>query len=75
MTFKMFTGQGRLLLYLTPAAATGLLPISAIDSARWSDAGLAIAAALGFLWVSVWVFRQGLRRYQTTHYLAATFLK
>ncbi len=70
-TGKMFTGGGRFLLYLLPAAATGVLPVSAIESGSWQAALLAVIAATGFLALAFRVFRAGLKRYQSASYVAA----
>jgi ABC-type uncharacterized transport system permease subunit len=68
---KVFTTSGRFLLYITPAAVTGFLPITAIESGSLSDALIAVAAAGVFLILAINVFTIGLRRYQTASYVTA----
>ena len=68
---KLFSGQGRMFLYLTPAAASGILPMDAIESGTLFDGANAGIAAMVFLWFSIQVFRYGLRRYQSSNYVMA----
>lgn len=68
-TGKIFTDKGRILLYLTPAAVTGVLPMGAIDTGSWTAGGIAIVAAGVFLWSTICIFEYGLRRYQTASYV------
>jgi ABC-type uncharacterized transport system permease subunit len=70
-TGKIFSDRGRILLYLTPAAAAGVLPMGAIDSGSWESALIAVLAAGAFLFLAVQVFRCGLRRYQSSNYVMA----
>ncbi len=70
-TGKVFTDKGRILLFLTPAAVTGVLPMSAIENGSWESATISALAAGLFLWFSVQVFSLGLKRYQTASYVSA----
>ena len=70
-TGKVFSDKSRVLLFLTPAAATGILPMNAIEYGTWDAAVIAILAAFIFLWLSIQVFQFGLRRYQETSYVMA----
>ena len=70
-TGKVFTGGARIFLFITPAAVTGFLPMSAIEAGTWQTAVIAVVAAVLLLWVSVRVFSLGLRRYQTASYVMA----
>lgn len=70
-TGKVFTGQARIVLYLTPAALLGVLPVSAIESGSWRLATASALGAFSFLWLSIRIFQTGLRRYQTTNYVTA----
>jgi ABC-2 type transport system permease protein len=70
-TGKIFSDRGRLLLFLTPAAVTGVLPMTAIDEASWSSGLVALIAALLFLVIAIKVFSLGLKRYQTSSYVVA----
>lgn len=63
-TGKMFVGLGRIFLLLTPAAATAVLPLEAVESAGFTGFLGALGAALAFLYFSIGFFRQGLRRYR-----------
>jgi ABC-type uncharacterized transport system permease subunit len=70
-TGKIFSDRGRILLYLTPAAVTGILPMGAIDSGSWESALISIVAAGVFLWFTIQVFQFGLKRYQSSSYVMA----
>jgi ABC-type uncharacterized transport system permease subunit len=68
-TGQVFTDRGRILLLLTPAAVTGVLPMEAIDTGTASTMVTSIVGACVFLWLAVQVFRQGLQRYQSASYV------
>lgn len=68
-TGQVFSGRTRVLLFLTPAAVTGVLPIEAIESGSLLSGVVAWVAASLFLWVAVQVFRIGLKRYQSASYV------
>jgi ABC-2 type transport system permease protein len=70
-TGQIFTGQGRYILYLTPAVVTAILPMKATESGNWQIAGLALIGACLFLCLGILVFKQGLRRYQSASYITA----
>lgn len=70
-TGKIFSDRGRWLLFLTPAAVTGVLPITAIDEGTWASGMTSLVAAVSFLWLAMQVFRIGLRRYQSSSYVLA----
>ncbi|HZH03864.1 MAG TPA: ABC-2 family transporter protein [Myxococcaceae bacterium] len=70
-TGKMFTERGRLFLYVIPAAATGVLPATAVERGTWSAGIWAAAMAMLFFGVSLKVFGLGLRRYQSASYVMA----
>lgn len=70
-TGKIFSDRGRILLYLTPAAVTGVLPMTAIDNGSWQSALVALFAAVFFLWLAIRVFQFGLKRYQSSSYVMA----
>jgi ABC-2 type transport system permease protein len=70
-TGKIFTDKGRYLIYLTPAAFTAILPITAIESGGWGSALTAIAGATIFLWLAIQFFFFGIKRYQSTNYVGA----
>jgi ABC-type uncharacterized transport system permease subunit len=70
-TGKMFTGRGRLLLYLVPAAATGVLPVTAIEAGTWETAAVAVVVAVLFFALALKVFGMGLKRYQSASYVMA----
>jgi len=64
-TGKMFTGPERILLLLTPAAATAVLPVDAVEKAGTKFFLIALLAAVGFFIFSVLIFRIGLSRYRS----------
>ncbi len=66
---KIFSETGRLFLYLTPAAATALLPMRAIETGSIGLISLSFLAAILFFILAVCVFRLGLKRYQTASYV------
>jgi ABC-type uncharacterized transport system permease subunit len=70
-TGKMFTGAGRIALLLTPAAATAVLPVEAVETASFRAFFVAAAAAGGFLWAAVRFFRTGLRHYRAVSVIGA----
>ena len=70
-TGKIFSGEGRRLLLLTPAAATGVLPIEAIERASFSAYLTALAVAAAVLGIGVGIFRLGVRRYATVSLISA----
>ncbi len=70
-TGKIFTDRGRVLLYLTPAAFSGVLPMGAIESGSWTSALVAVVGAGTFLGLAILIFRHGLRRYQSSSYVMA----
>ena len=70
-TGKVFTGLGRYFLYLTPAAALGILPMQAVESGTWINAGISLIAAAAVFCISILVFSLGLKRYQTASYVMA----
>jgi ABC-type uncharacterized transport system permease subunit len=70
-TGKMFAGAGRIVLLLTPAAATAILPVDAVESASVLDFALALAAAMIFAGLALAVFRLGVRRYRAVSLIGA----
>ncbi len=68
---KIFNDYGKVLLYLTPAAFTGILPMNAIESVSISFSLIAIAGALGFFFFTIYFFSCGLKKYQSTSYIQA----
>ena len=71
---KIFSDYGKILLYLIPAAFTGILPMAAIETASWVNAIIAIIAIIGaiiFFLLSISVFMKGLNNYQSSSYVAA----
>lgn len=70
-TGKIFGGSGRVLLFITPAAVIGLLPMKAVEDGAWDSIAISAVAALAWLWISIKVFSFGLKRYQTASYVAA----
>lgn len=64
-TSKMFAGSGRWLLLLTPAALTAILPLEAVEKAGAGTFLLALSMASLFFWLSLLLFRVGVRRYQS----------
>lgn len=69
-TGKMFSGTGRIFLLLTPAAATAILPIEAVEKADFISFLLATVVALLFFAGSVVFFRTGIRRYRSVSSLS-----
>ncbi|MBX7232040.1 MAG: ABC transporter permease [Bdellovibrionales bacterium] len=70
-TGKIFTDKGRFLLFLTPAAVTGVLPMQAIENGHWSTAFIAVVGAMCFFGFSILIFNLGLKKYQTSSYVSA----
>jgi ABC-type uncharacterized transport system permease subunit len=70
-TGKIFSERGRMLLYLTPAAVTGILPITAIEEGTLYAGLISLVGSVFFLWLATFVFRLGLRRYQSSSYVIA----
>lgn len=70
-TGKMFSGAGRIVLLLTPAAVAAVLPIEAVEEASWRAFALAIAASFGAFAGAVGIFRLGLRRYRAVSLIGA----
>lgn len=70
-TGKVFSDRGRLILFLTPAAVTGVMPMTAIDEGTWGAGLASLSAAILFLLFAINVFRFGLKRYQTSSYVIA----
>ena len=68
-TGKIFTGQGRLLLLLTPAATTGVLPMQWIEDGDWQSGLMTLSAAVFLLFVALQVFKFGVRKYQSVSYV------
>lgn len=68
---KIFSENGKILLYLLPAAFTGILPMEAIESAQIPQALLAIGGAILFFVIAVNVFMYGLKNYQSSSYVSA----
>lgn len=66
-TGKMFERSGRVLLLLTPAAITAVLPLEAVESVGAKVFLIAGLAALGFMAFSVAFFRIGLTRYRAVN--------
>lgn len=64
-TGKMFSGNGRIFLLLTPAAATAILPIEAVEKADLVSFAAALSASVLFFIFSVAFFRVGIRRFRT----------
>ena len=70
-TGKLFPGPGRFLLYLTPAAATGILPGDAAESGTPQAFALALLAVGLLAALSGWMFKRGLRRYRSLSLVGA----
>lgn len=70
-TGKIFSDYGKILLYLIPAAFTGILPMNAVESGNWIQALVAIAGAASFFSISVFIFMKGLKNYQSSSYVTA----
>ena len=66
-TGKIFEGTGRLILLLTPVAATAILPMEAVENASLSSFGLAFLVSLAFFFASVIFFHFGMKRYQVVN--------
>lgn len=67
---KVFSGVGLALLFLTPAAFAGILPMQAVETGDAVVALFAFTGALTLFFISVQVFNLGLKRYQSTHYIS-----
>ena len=63
-TGKMFSGTGRIFLLLTPAAATAIFPIEAVENADALSFAIATTASFLFFVLSVAFFRTGIHRYR-----------
>ncbi len=68
---KIFSDYGKVLLYLIPAAFTGVLPMNAVESASWMQALIATVGAICFFSISVIIFMKGLKNYQSSSYVTA----
>lgn len=64
-TGKMFSGTGRIFLLLTPAAATAILPIEAVEKADLLSFMITTLVSLLFFVLSVAFFRSGIRRFRS----------
>jgi ABC-2 type transport system permease protein len=63
---EIFPGVVRVLLYtLIPAAFVGSIPATLLSDFRWERLATLVAVAAGFTLASRWVFRRGLRRYES----------
>jgi ABC-type uncharacterized transport system permease subunit len=67
---KVFVDKGRLFLFLTPAAVTGILPMTAIENGSLESGLIAFIGAVAFLFLSVVVFNLGLKKYQSANYVS-----
>lgn len=67
---KIFVDKGRLFLFVTPAAVTGILPMSAIESGSLGSGLIAFIGAAVFLFLSIYVFNVGLKKYQSANYVS-----
>ncbi len=70
-TGKMFSGAGRILLLLSPAAMTAILPLRMVEEAGPYPFLIACVTAGAFLLGSIAFFRSGVRRYRATHWIGA----
>ncbi len=70
-TGRIFTGPGRLLLFLTPAAIAGVLPMDAIETGSWIDIFISVMASIVILKCATEVFKIGVKRYQSSSYVMA----
>jgi ABC-type uncharacterized transport system permease subunit len=70
-TGKIFSGAGRIVLLLTPAAVTAVLPVEAVEASGGSSFALAFVAALAFFMVSLGFFKQGIKRYRALSLISA----
>lgn len=62
----LFNQGARIILFLVvPAAFMGAVPAGFVRTFDWSTLGLMSAAAVGFLALSIFFFRLGLRRYES----------
>lgn len=62
----IFSGVTRILLFtVLPAGLISSMPVAFIRDFSWSFALWAVGVATFFLLTSVWVFRKGLRRYES----------
>lgn len=68
---KVFNDYGKILLYLIPAAFTGILPMNAIESASPLAALIALVGAVCFFLVAIKCFMIGLKNYQSSSYISA----
>lgn len=67
---QIFSGSTRALLFLTPAALTALLPMSAIESATIESAIISAVSSMIFFAAAILFFQFGLKRYQSGNSLA-----
>jgi ABC-2 type transport system permease protein len=61
---SLFGGALRWLLFSAlPAGFVSYVPVHVLRDGKLSELPLLMLAAAGFLWLGVWVFERGLRRY------------
>jgi ABC-type uncharacterized transport system permease subunit len=68
---KIFSDWGRMIVLLTPAAATGVLPLDFVENGTVWNFGLALGVAFLFLALALAFFQSGLKRYQTISLISA----
>jgi ABC-2 type transport system permease protein len=62
----LFDGTAKLILFtVLPAAFIGSVPAEFVRAFSWGQLGMMTAAAAGLLFLSVFVFYRGLRRYES----------
>lgn len=62
----VFGGPLKLMLYtVVPAGFITFLPVDLVRSFSWSVLGAVVVGALAYASLAVWVFRSGLRRYES----------
>ena len=62
----LFDNAAKLLLFtIVPAALMGAVPADFVRSFSWTVLAQLCLAALVFLGLALWVFRQGLQRYES----------
>ncbi len=66
-TGKIFTGAERMILLLTPAAATAIFPLDTVENTNIPSFLIALLAAIGFFCASLSFFRYGVKRYQSVN--------
>jgi ABC-type uncharacterized transport system permease subunit len=68
---KIFHDWGRMLVLLTPAAATGVLPLEFVENGTVWDFLWALCASLLLLALALAFFQAGIKRYQTVSLITA----